>query len=607
MTWIPKVMSFLPKSFAKKISFAYLTLFILVFAATAFYVSHTLQDQALSKLKESLTIQSELVTHVLTPFLIQEGDRVKIHGLVHKLGESARARITVIAPDGLVLGDSWETWEGLLRMENHRGRPEVQVALKGEIGSSTRYSTTVKKRMLYVARPVEEKDRIIGILRIALPVTQVDQILSSIRRPILVGSLLGIAFVFILALLLARSVTHRVREITQAATRYAEGDLGQQIRLSGEDELNLLANTMNQMALALAARISEIEAEKVKLTAILNSMAEGVVAVDCKNQILMLNQAAETIFGVPKETAMARGLIEIARSTELNEMMKEAIEKQTLVAREIEFSLPERKALKANAVGVSRCEGGLCGILVLHDITELRRLENLRREFVANVSHELKTPITSIQGFIETLAEGALQEPERSREFLKMMQEDAERLTRLIDDLLELSKIESEEVPLRLDTLNLRQEIEQILTLFQPHLAKKNIAVENHVPHDAKSEVVADRDRLRQVLINLIDNAIKFSKEGGRITFTSESVGDQIHVSVEDTGVGIPEKAIPRIFERFFRVDKARSRELGGTGLGLAIVKHIVEAHGGKVACESQLGKGSKFSFTLPIPPERPA
>jgi len=238
---------------------------------------------------------------------------------------------------------------------------------------------------------------------------------------------------------------------------------------------------------------------------------------------------------------------------------------------------------------------------VLHDITEMRRLENLRKDFVANVSHELKTPLTSIKGFVETLLGGALRDGEHGTAFLKMMEEDAKRLERLIDDLLKLSEIESKEVPLKISPLDLKAEVESVLSTFQHQIEKKRIVVENQISEDPFPKVKADRDKLRQVLINLIDNGIKFNRDGGRIVLGAEVTEEkEIRISVEDSGIGIPKKDIPRIFERFFRVDKARSRELGGTGLGLAIAKHIIEAHGGTVSCASELGKGSTFSFTLP-------
>ncbi|MBI4372361.1 MAG: PAS domain-containing protein [Candidatus Omnitrophica bacterium] len=391
-----------------------------------------------------------------------------------------------------------------------------------------------------------------------------------------------------------------------------------------------LTETMNRMASALKRRIAELESEKTKVSAILENMAEGMVAVDANKRIVMANPAAETIFDFAANVALGKNILEVIRNPKVDQMLDRSIRNQTIMTDEIELYHPEKKILMANAVGIKESEvlrpaqpfdyaqGGeqakrvepdgersrassVRGILVLYDVTEIRRLEKLRQEFVANVSHELKTPLTSIQGFIETLSSGALQDLERAKVFLKIMEEDAARLARLIDDLLELSQIESKEVSLKPEPVDLSTEIEKVIAQFSKSVKAKKATVQNRISSNRHSKVLADRDRLKQILINLTDNAIKFNKEGGRITFQAEPLGNSLKVSVEDTGIGIPHENTQRIFERFFRVDKARSRELGGTGLGLAIVKHLVEAHGGTVSCESKLGQGSKFSFTLPI------
>jgi two-component system phosphate regulon sensor histidine kinase PhoR len=355
-----------------------------------------------------------------------------------------------------------------------------------------------------------------------------------------------------------------------------------------------------QASSVLKRRISELEGEQVKVSAILKSMAEGVIAVDGAKRILLVNPAAESIFDIQGSRFLNRGLIEMARNQSLERMMDEAIEKQTVVSGEIEIHHPSNKILMANAVGVPKDEGTVSGILVLYDITEIRKLERLRQEFVANVSHELKTPLTSIKGFIETLLAGALKDHERAEAFLKMMEEDTERLNRLIGDLLELSKLESKEAALKIRPVDLTGELKKLIATFEPRFRENKISVVDQISGNSIPKVLADPDRLKQVLINLIDNAIKFNRPNGQIIFSAQPQNGKITVSIEDTGLGIPKESVPRVFERFFCVDKARARGLGGTGLGLSIVKHIIEVHGGDVWCESQVGKGSKFSFTLP-------
>lgn len=369
-----------------------------------------------------------------------------------------------------------------------------------------------------------------------------------------------------------RSLTERVRELAQ----------------------------MTKETSILKERISELEGEQVKVSAILRSMAEGVVAVDDSKRVLLVNPAAEVIFNVRESRFLNRSLVEMVRNQTLDQMMSEAMEKQGVVSQEIEIHHPANKILRVNAVGIPKREGEVGGIVVLYDITEIRRLERLRQEFVANVSHELKSPLTSIKGFIETLLGGALKDQRRAEEFLKMMEEDTDRLSRLIGDLLEISRLESKEAVLRIHPVDLAVEIRKLIAIFKTRFREKKIFVVDRISTGHIPKVLADSDRLKQVLINLIDNAIKFNCESGQIIFSAEPKNGKVTVSVEDTGVGIPAEAVPRVFERFFRVDKARAREKGGTGLGLSIVKHIVEVHGGDVWCESKVGKGSKFSFTLP-------
>jgi len=362
----------------------------------------------------------------------------------------------------------------------------------------------------------------------------------------------------------------------------------------------MLEDTMKGIAVALQERIGEAEAEKTKVSAILDHMAEGVLAIDEQNHVILVNPAAERIFGI-QASVIGKSILEVTRDDKIDAMVQEAVSKKTIIADELERSYPEERILKAQAIGIAPVGARVRGVLVLSDMTEIRKLERLRYDFVANVSHELRTPLTSVKGFLETLLGGAFRDPEQSKKFLKMMEQDAARLSRLIDDLLELSKIESKKIALNSESLDLRHEIEKAISTCQRLVDEKQVRVENQVPENCPWRVRADQDKVQQILVNLLGNAIKFNREGGSVFLKAEPGPETVRISVEDTGCGIPEIAIARIFERFYRVDKARSREMGGTGLGLAIVKHLVEAHGGEVACASQLDKGSTFSFTLPL------
>jgi two-component system phosphate regulon sensor histidine kinase PhoR len=327
-------------------------------------------------------------------------------------------------------------------------------------------------------------------------------------------------------------------------------------------------------------------------------MVEGVITVGLDTRILSVNPSIEQIFGIQKKEAEGRFLLEAIRNNDIAEIINEVLETKEFISQEVNLIWPIQRIFQVNASPMLENNAVIGCLVVIHDITEIRRLETVRSDFVANVSHELKTPLTSIKGFVETLLEGALDDKENNRNFLKIIHDHAERLDSLVNDLLSLSHLESKEIMLKKTNFNLKQQVEGIILGFRSQLKTKDIEIKNDLP--AGISVTADKDRLGQVITNLIDNAIKFNKEKGFVRIFSEEINGKFKITVEDSGVGIPEKDIPRIFERFYRVDKARSRELGGTGLGLSIVKHIVELHGGSTGVESTEGFGSKFWFILP-------
>ncbi len=349
----------------------------------------------------------------------------------------------------------------------------------------------------------------------------------------------------------------------------------------------------------LNSRIQELEKQANQIQAILNSMIEGVIAVDRHANIISINPAIEQIFGISKKDAEGRLLLEVIKNNDIFEIASAVLSSAQTASKELDLVWPVKRIFQLNATPLFEA-GAVSGcLLAIHDITEIRRLEAMRRDFVANVSHELKTPLTSISGFVETLLEGALEDKENSRHFLEIIKEHTRRLNSLINDLLELSCIESSNSGLELEEIKLSGFVDKILSAFKSQLKKKTILTENIIPQGLS--VKADKNRLEQVLVNLIDNAIKFNQDKGFIKISAEDLGDKIKIIIEDSGAGIPAKDIARIFERFYRVDKARSRELGGTGLGLSIVKHIVELHAGTVGVDSVEGAGSKFWFTLPL------
>jgi len=345
-------------------------------------------------------------------------------------------------------------------------------------------------------------------------------------------------------------------------------------------------------------RINLLENENNRIHAILNSMVEGVIAVDKDTRILWLNPTAENIFNISQSSAQSKIFLEVFPNNDLAEVITLALKGGELVSRELTLIWPVQKVFRVNASPIFEFKATSGCLLVIHDITEIRRLETMRRDFVANVSHELKTPLTSIKGFVETLLEGALEDKENSVNFLKIINTHADRLNTLINDLLDLSHIESKEIVLKKEKIVIAKLVDEVMFEFKSQAKKKAVEISSALPQGI--EIIADKSKIEQVFTNLVNNAIKYNKENGSVRIYSEQLTDKIKIVVEDSGSGIPAKDIPRIFERFYRVDKARSRSLGGTGLGLSIVKHIIELHGGNVGVESTEGLGSRFWFILP-------
>lgn len=410
-----------------------------------------------------------------------------------------------------------------------------------------------------------------------------------------VSFILGLIGFALLDRYLNKKTKKEVLTLARIVKKYSKGDFSSPLPSSKNDAVDVLTGTIAQNFYLMHEKIERNTREKDKLSMMLRHMSEGVVGVSRDLSILICNPSAVQILGFEKNP-MGRSLIELTHHPEIDSMMRGTIEKSESVSSEIEITYPEKKYLKISAAPTGAKEG-LCGVLVLHDITEIKKLENLRKEFVANVSHELKTPLTSIKGFIEILQSGGMKNPDQAAHFLQLMKDDSERLHRLIEDLLTISSLESGTTVLKITPISLREEAEKVLTALNPQIIKKEIKIEVNIPEDF-TRAAADRDKINQVFINLLDNAIKFSDQNGVIEISAKKKSGKIEVSVKDSGQGIPPEAVPRVFERFFRADKARNSE-GGTGLGLAIVKHIIEAHGGNVSCQSILGRGAVLSFTL--------
>ncbi|AEG61517.1 two-component system histidine kinase PnpS [Desulforamulus ruminis] len=397
-----------------------------------------------------------------------------------------------------------------------------------------------------------------------------------------------------------RRLIEPLEQITSVAQEMAGGILDTEIRVAGDEEIDELAWSINYMARELRKNLFTITEERNRARAILNSMADGVIALDKNGTIILINPAVEKLLKVKETETLGRELIKVVRNYELDELFNRALQsRQAVLSNELQMLTPEPRLFRVHVTPINGSNGEKMGVVgLLRDVTQRRKLEKMRTEFVANVSHELRTPLTSINGFMETLLDGAIDDPVIARRFLEIMNTESNRLSRLVDDLLQLSKLEYRKGNLNKQPVNLTEVIRDTVEVFKNRAAEKNLSFTSDIPE--LPEVPGDQGLLVQVMVNLVDNAIKYTPEGNSVTVGASFDGQQIRVFVKDTGIGIPEESLSRVFERFYRVDKARSRDVGGTGLGLSISKHIVEAHGGKIWAESH-SEGSTFIFTLPL------
>ncbi len=586
-------------SFKLKLIFSYIFIILISFGFIAYFLDKNLEENSLNNIKTSLTNQAYLVENQLTAENLNKEDIAHLEPLIATLSGKIKCRITVINNQGRVLADSEKSQKEIPQIENHLYQPEVRMALANMVGIDTRYSSTLKIDMLYVALPIiKENKEIIGVVRLGLPLESVEKTLNEIRKIVLLGLIFALVLAFVLGSIIAAQTIRPINRMIQVSRKFSEGDFSRRVLQTSKDEIGELAVTLNKMAQGLEDKVKEIKAQNQKLAAIFNSMIEGIIVVDKSSCIISVNPTIENIFNVSKREVEGKIFLEAIRNNDISEVISSVLKNGKPLSVEINLVLPVRKIFEVNAAPIFDNNDVNGCLVVIHDITEIRKLETIRSDFVANVSHELKTPLTSIKGFVETLLEGALDDKENNRIFLKIIQDHTERLNSLVEDLLSLSHLESKEITLNKKSFNLRLQLEEVILGVKSQLKKMRIEIKNELP--ASISINADKNRIEQVLTNLIDNAIKFNKEKCFIRIYCQEVNGKIKVFVEDSGIGIPEKDIPRIFERFYRVDKARSRELGGTGLGLSIVKHIVELHSGSVGVESTEGLGSKFWFILP-------
>jgi len=516
-------------------------------------------------------------------------------GLAKALSSRGNARVTLISSTGEVLGDSSLNEPAVSHMENHSDRPELVEALTGSEGTSLRYSSTLQQRMMYVTRAFSDRNgQIVGAVRVALPLSDVDRVVWSFRKLIFTASILAMAAAAILSSAAAHWISSSLRAMAQAAAHMVRGDLETRTRAQGTDELAELGQALDLLAANLRDAMRDLRSERDLLRGILATMQEGILVVDLDGRVVHMNPAVRSML-LLREDALGRPVIEIIRNADLVEMLARARSGAGRPAVELELSGFKPRRLLAHASPLPDRPGDL--LVVLVDVTELRRLESVRKDFVANASHELRTPVASIRSAAETLR-SALDDPEAASGFVEILERNAERLQRLVEDLLDLSRIESREFALQTERVDLPEFLEHILLLYRERFQQKNMVLDNTVPEG--TWILADRRALEMIFSNLLDNAVKYCPEGTAVRIETDASGTTVRITVADQGPGIPFPHLPRIFERFYRVDAGRSRDLGGTGLGLAIVKNLAEAMRGTVGVESEAGHGARFSITLP-------
>jgi two-component system phosphate regulon sensor histidine kinase PhoR len=523
-----------------------------------------------------------------------------------KLKNTFEARITFIDKAGRVIGDSDHD---PLTMDNHLGRDEIQMALKEGTGSKQRLSDTLNEQMLYVATVIKDEGSQVGFIRMAMTLDNVDH---SVRQ-LWILLLLGLSVLFILAAIIsyrvARNLTRPLEKITRVAHQITLMNYRSRVTIRKKDEIGRLGQAINTMADSLELQMNRILEDESRLKSVLENMLSGVLMIDREERIVLMNRSAEEFLGFSADELLGKKFDEAKQQFEFTQLIRECIEAREHIRDEMIFYFPEERILEVNVSPMSQTKEEWAGVLiVLHNITAVRRLERMRSEFVANVSHELKTPIAAVKGFAETLLAGAMDDKEIAKQFLQIIFDESERLNRLIGDILELSKIESKRIPLHFSPVEMHSLVERSLQMMRAEADKKHITLEMHVEEDIYIE--ADEDRLRQILINLLSNSISYTPEGGRVRVHVEPLHsptdrdneyERVRLTISDSGIGIPKKDLPRIFERFYRVDKARSRISGGTGLGLSIVKHLVDLHKGTIQVESEVGIGTKFLIDLPV------
>ena len=575
----------------------YLLIIVIALFAITWYLSYLLTDFYHNQVAEGLQARANLIKDQFLQKL-EVGDFKGMDVMCKELGASSSTRITIILSDGKVVADSDENPAD---MENHSNRPEFKNAFEKGIGKSVRFSKTLDQSMVYLALPIREKGKVLAVVRTSVPAVAINEKLSDFNNKIILSAIIVAICAAIVTLFVSRNISQPIQQMKETAQRFALGELERRVPVPKQAELTELAQALNEMALQLQDRIHTITQQRNELKAILSSMVEGVVAVDSNGHIVNINEAAANFLSTDIEKAQGCTIGEVIRNIEFLEFVQGILSEESTSQTDIILSGREERIVRLDGATLTDSQGKKSGaVIVISDMTRMRRLEDVRRDFVANVSHELRTPITSIKGFVETLMAGDIKMPQEAERFLQIVAKQSDRLNAIVEDLLSLSRLEegSENRKITFEKTSIKNVLDSVIAMSMVKAEVKDIAIE--LDCDESIEAKINANLLEQAMLNLVDNAIKYSEPAGRIQIKAYRTNKMIVISVRDYGCGISKVHHSRIFERFYVVDKSRSRKLGGTGLGLAIVKHIAEVHSGKVTVESTPGVGSTFFLHLP-------
>ncbi|MEK3887948.1 two-component system histidine kinase PnpS [Bacillus sp. FSL K6-3431] len=577
-----------------RITLSFLVLFSSVLLIAGFFLAEIMKNTYLD-LKENYLNQTAAV---ILKSIEMDDSNLNLQNRITDLSKPINARITMIDRDGNVLADSEDDPE---KMSNHASRPEVKQIFEENktSGLSIRYSNTLGYRMMYATIPIYEDGEVSGVMRTALTLKNIDAAINKLWTSIIIVLVAAILLITLIGIRIAKGISRPVEEMILVSDKLKDSDYDARVIINPKGELGQLAQAINVLASSLKKQMEMIEENEQQLTGVLANMMSGVLLVNTEGRILLANRALGHLLGEKLDKFTGKLHMEVGRSVDLSTLIEKCLQTGKEMREEVRLFYPKERILDAHLAPYVDDEGDMKGIVaVLHDVSDIRRLEKMRSEFVANVSHELKTPITSVKGFAETLLDGALEDEEVLRSFLTIIYDESERLHRLINDILDLSSIEQHQIPLKIENVNLTEAVYGTFDTVKEEAMKKNL--EMKLPEKKEIWIEGEKDRILQIILNLTSNAIAYTPNKGKITISMTESDRYVMLQIEDSGIGIRTSELPRIFERFYRVDKARSRDSGGTGLGLAIVKHLVDAHHGTIDVRSVEGVGTTFTVTLP-------